>query len=204
MTSTILIYSWVYIVYTVQHKIKPTLSTWIFLSSAIILSFIINYQKTGIWGIGNNAYNLIDGIATLCILIVTRVTNKSKVEFNNLEKYCTIIVLILGLIWLLSSYQDSSHILIQIILCIAYIPMVTKYRWAKSHTESLIVWSINTVWSGLWLIQPILHNDILPIIYNTRSTLCALLVFILLLRIELNQKNKLASKNIKDSIKELK
>lgn len=170
-------------------RVKPTLSTWIFFAFAGILSLVTDFRETGVHGLFANSYNILDTsgvfITLAFIFLFQKDINK---KFNKLERNCLIAVIIVGILWLISGQNILAHLSVQIIMFISYIPMFAHLWKAKENTESLGMWSLDSVASVLGSINPILNGDLLPIAYGLRSAICTFSTVLLILRIKYKAK----------------
>jgi hypothetical protein len=190
MIWCVLTYLIIYLYHIIQWSVKPVLSTWTFISIAVVLSFLTNFGLHGWSGISNNLFNVIDGMGAILIMSLVMLMKTTDRRFDRTELILLISVIGIWIIRYITSYNVIAHMLIQCILVLAYIPMIKKLRKMHIHNESLAMRGINLVGSCLWMIQPALHQDILPLLYAGRSVLCVWCVFILLLRIEKKSSKK--------------
>ena len=166
-------------------KVKPTLSTWIFFAFAGVLSFITDFRETGVAGLFANSYNILDtsGVFVTLSFIFLFQKNINK-KFNKIEKWCLTAVIIIGVLWLLSGQNVLAHLSIQLILLISYIPMFVHLWKANENTESLSMWSIDSLASAVGCIKPILSMDLLPAVYGLRSAVSTFTTVLLILRLK--------------------
>ena len=166
-------------------KVKPTLSTWVFFAFAGVLSFITDFRETGAQGLFANSYNILDTSGVFATLIFIVLFQKNiNTKFNKLEKWCLVAVIIVGILWLLSGQNVLAHLSIQLILFISYIPMFVHLWKAKENTESLSMWSIDSVASAVGSINPIVNRYLLSTVYGLRSALSTFLTVLLILRLK--------------------
>jgi len=188
MIACIIVYGSIYVHGIVKGTIKPLLSTWLFISIAVVLSFMTNFADTGLAGLSNNMYNIIDGACSLIIFLSVLFSLHTNRKFDRFELVLLGCVALIGIVRYFTSYNELAHILIQIISTIAYIPTVKKLRWASYHEDSIAMRTINMIGSALGTIQPLLHNDTLPLLFAWRWRLCTMVVLFCLLRIEYHKK----------------
>jgi hypothetical protein len=187
----IAIYVSFYLVGMKRGKVKPVLATWLFLSFATILSFIMDYRETGISGIASNLFNVVDMVAVFGVFVLILFRKDTRRTFNKFEKICLGTVLIIFVGWLLSGQNIAAHLAIQGILVVAYLPMLVHLWKAEVNTESLGTWSFDCLASTFGLIIPVMMHDFLPTVYGIRSVISTLAVIILILR--LKYKNKITT-----------
>lgn len=178
-------YLYIYLSGIKSGRVKPILSTWIFFIFATFLSVVTDFRETGIHGLFANSYNILDALGTFITLAFILFFQKNiNKEFNKLEKGCLAAVIIVGMLWFLSGQNILAHLSIQVIMFIAYIPMVFHLWKAKENTESLGMWSLETITSAIGCINPILNKDMLPIVYGFRSFFSTFLIVLLILRLK--------------------
>ena len=173
--------------------VKPVLATWLFLSLAVSISFFTDFHKTGIVGISANFFNLVDSFSVITIFIIVLFKKDTRKSFTSFEKWCVGFVTLILISWLITASDVLTHLAIQVILVVAYLPSLAKLWKAKENTEALGTWIFDCIASILGLIIPILQGDILPIIYGVRSVISTILMVIFILRIKL--KNSAAHGN---------
>jgi hypothetical protein len=182
----IITYAYIYLSNIKQKTIKPILATWIFLSMATLMSFITNYYESGDAGLLANAYNIVDMLATITICSFLITQKNIRKTFTNFEKSCIGIVVIICVIWFITNNNVLAHILLQIILLIAYLPTLAHLWCAEKNSESITMWSLNGVAALFGLIEPVRTGAILPIIYGMRGAISCFLVVLLGIRIRMH------------------
>lgn len=207
MILGILCYASIYIYGIIQKTIHPVFSTWLFFSVASLLSFSSNYMETGIEGISSNLYNIIDGCFVLITTALTYFYLKNQ-HFNHSESQLLYYVLWLWVFWVLSFFfppftrqtkrilinnNSITHISVQIILVLAYIPLWKQLRNATQHKESLSMRMLNRITALIGARQPWLQDAPLPLILTLRSAVCSFSVFVLLLLIEHRKRRSLVT-----------
>ena len=188
ITVCIAIYVTIYLVGLFRGYVKPVLATWLFLSFATILSFIMDFRETGMHGVFSNLFNVVDMVAVASVFIIILFRKDTRRTFNTFEKICLGVVLVIFVGWLISGQNIIAHLAIQGILVVAYLPMLVQLWNAKVNTESLGTWSFDCAASVFGLIIPIATHDFLPTVYGVRSVLSTIAVIALILR--LKYKNK--------------
>lgn len=178
----ILIYFLIYLRGIFKGTAKPVLATWLFFSIATSISLLSNFNITGIKGLSSNFFNLIDTFSVITIFLIIVFRKDTRKKFTTFEKYCIIAVTVVLLFWIVEGKDFLTHIVVQVILVIAYLPSLVKLWSSKENTEPLGTWLFDFFGSAIGLITPIKTGDILPIIYGTRSALSTLLMVIFVLR----------------------
>jgi len=188
MVIFIITYCSIYLVSIKSGKSKPILATWLFLVIANLLSILTSYKETGINGITSNAFNIIDSFSTTTIFFVVLFNKNTRRRFNKFEKYCLLLTGIIFIGWLISGQNILAHLAVQFILVIAYFPTFVHLWKSSKNTESLSMWGINALASGLGTIQPLKTMALLPLVYGIRATVSTFTVFLLILRLKYKEK----------------
>ena len=188
MVACIVIYVSIYLVGIRKGNVKPVLATWLFFALATVLSFITDFRQDGVHGLLANAYNVVDTCATLIIFFVIIFNKNTSKKFNTFEKSCLVAVFIIFLIWLATGQNIFTHLAIQAILIVAYLPTLIHLWKAKENTESLSMWSFDSAASALGTIEPLCTMDFLPLVYGIRAVVSTLAVIILIIRLKFKSK----------------
>ena len=164
---------------------QPSLAMWTFFTIAVAMS-LITYLKEGDFGFWDNVLNTTDlalaGLVTLSILLIG---DKSS-RFNRFEWWCLISVVLIIIFWLVSQNHLITNVAIQLILVIAYIPVVRRMIITRKNSEPFIVWIALMIAP---LISLITSKGMLATVYATRASACTALLLFLMVRIEwLNRK----------------
>ena len=167
-----------------NNTVKPILATRIFLLLAFSLTALTNFRQTGIHGLWTNMFNIMDVLSILATFIAMAFSKKNRTRFTKFERICLYAVILIFLMWIVSGQNILTNILIQIILVIAYLPTVVHLWKSELNTESLSAWSLDFIASIFGMITPLLVLDLLPLIYGIRSTICTLVLILLILRIK--------------------
>jgi len=161
----IIAYASIYLINIRNKTIQPILATWIFLSLATIMSFWTNFYDSGYSGLLTNSYNIIDTLATLLILYFLLKQKNIRRTFTLFEKNCVGLILIISIFWLITSNHIATHLLLQLILIIAYLPTLVQLWNASKNSESIKMWSLNGLAATFGSIEPIQVGAILPMVY---------------------------------------
>lgn len=187
----ILAYFTIYLRGILAGKVKPVLATWLFLSLAVVISFVTNFHQTGVSGISANFFNLTDSFAVIAIFFIVLFRKDTRRSFNVFEKWCIAIVIAILAMWLISGSDIITHLAIQLILVVAYLPSLVKLWHAKENTEALGTWAIDCLASALGLILPIMQADTLPIVYGLRSVISTFLMVVFIVRIKIRSQKEI-------------
>jgi len=112
-------------------------------------------------------------------------------RFNRFDLGCLIAVLVIVVFWLISQHHVVSHVSIQVILVIAYFPVISRIWKSNENTESFVAWI------GLFLapcISLLSSKGVLATIYSLRAIISTLVLLTLMVRVELKQRNDRESK----------
>ena len=184
MIVCIVIYLFIYLKEIKKGRVKPVLATWLFFVFATILSLITNYKETGVAGLLSNAFNLVDTLAVFIIFIAIIFHKDTNKQFNKFEESCLLAVFIVFIMWILSGQNVLTHLTIQAIFVIAYLPTLIHLWKAKVNTESLSMWSFDSAASALGVIEPLRTMSLLPLIYGIRAVISTFAVVVLILRLK--------------------
>lgn len=181
----------VYIWMLYHKKSKPSLAMWTFFSLAVAMS-LITYLKEGDFGFWDNVLNTTDLVLTVAVTIAIIFMGDKSSRFNKFDWYCLVSVIIIILYWLFSQNHIYTNVAIQLILVIAYFPVVSRMIKSKENTEPFMVWIALMIAP---LISLITSKGTLATIYATRAFACTSLLLFLMIRVEWMQR-KLKKGNI--------
>jgi hypothetical protein len=132
-----------------------------------------------------NAADLIY-VLTICLAIIIFGDKSSK--FTRFDSGCLVAVLIIVVFWILTQNHRVTNILMQVILVIAYFPVVKRLLDSKENTEPFSVWIGMLLAPSIALIS---SRGTLATIYSVRAIICVSLLLLLMVRIEiLNKKTE--------------
>lgn len=172
---------------TYKQKIKPALAMWIFFTIAVAIS-LATYLKSDHFSLLDNILNTTDLALTAIISIAIFLFGDHTTRFSRFDKGCLIAVLVILLFWFITKNHVVTHTLTQIILVIAYFPVISRLWKTRENGESFLIWT------GM-LLAPVLSllssKGILATIYSVRAIVCILILLILMLRVEYLRKKRL-------------
>lgn len=176
-----------YIWLLVKKKIKPALAMWIIFSIAIVMS-LITYLSEGNYDLFDNIMNTVDLVYVVTISIAIFIFGDKSSKFSKFDKGSLVIVLIIVIFWIFTQNHKVTNIIIQLILVIAYFPVVKKLTDSKENSEPFLVWIGMLLAPAISLLS---SKGLLATIYSTRAIICVGLLLFLMLRIEIvNKKRK--------------
>jgi len=166
---------------------------WVFFTLAVAMS-LITYLKEGNYGFWDNVLNTTDlimvGSVTLAILFLG---DKSS-RFNRFDWWCLISVFVIMIYWFFSRNHLIANIAIQLIMVIAYIPVVRRMMTTKKNSEPFIVWIALMIAP---LVSLISSKGMLATVYATRAFGCTFLLLIFMFSLESYNRKKNRKSNLK-------
>jgi hypothetical protein len=176
----------IYIKQLVQKKIRPALAMWIFFSIAIGIS-MVTYLKDGDFTLYDNIMNATDLVYVVTVTIAILIFGDKSSKFTTFDKGCLVLVFIIVLFWLLTNNNQITNILMQLILVIAYFPVMKRLLTLKENTESFTVWIGMLIGPAISLLS---SKGMLATIYSGRAILCVSLLLLLMLRVEIMDRRR--------------
>lgn len=167
-----------------NNTVKPILATRIFLLLAFLLTFLTNYNQTGLHGLPANMLNIVDVLSVFITFLAMAFSKNKNRKWTKFEKLCLYLVILVFIMWIISRQNILANILIQTILVIAYLPTLIHLWKSEENTESLSAWSLDFFASVAGMITPLQTMDLLPLIYGIRSTISTFAVIFLIWRIK--------------------
>lgn len=172
---------------TYKQKIKPALAMWIFFTIAVGIS-LTTYLKADHFSLWDNILNTTDLALTAIVSVAIYLFGDHSSKFSKFDTGCLIAVLVIVLFWFITKNHFLTHSLTQLILVIAYFPVISRLWKTKENGESFLIWT------GM-LLAPILSllssKGLLATIYSVRAIVCIVLLMILMLRVEfLNKRDR--------------
>jgi hypothetical protein len=173
-----------------KERIKPAMAMWVFFSIAVGGS-LVTYLSAGDYSLLDNILNTSDLVFVVTVSVFIFIFGDRSSRFNRFDFGCLIAVLVIMAFWLISQHHVVSHVAIQVILVIAYFPVISRIWKSNENTESFVVWI------GLFLapcISLLSSKGVLATIYSLRAIISTSVLLALMLRAELKQKNEKESK----------
>jgi len=181
-----------YCVQMIRKKSKPALAMWLFFSIAVTIS-IITYLKDGNYSFFDNVLNSLDFILTIFVTLAIFVLGDRSTWFNKFDLGCLVAVVVIVAFWLISQNHWVTNISVQLILVIAYFPVVRRMLKAKENTEPFSVWIALMLAPVFSLLT---SKGELAAVYAIRAIACTGLLLALMIRIEIIKKRVNAAKEI--------
>ena len=161
-------------------RISPALAMWVFFTIAVVGS-LLTYLAEGGFGPLDNVLNTAD--LALCggVAVAIAIWGDRSTRFNRFDLGCLGAVLAILVAWALTRQHAAAHGAIQLILVIAYIPVVKRLWRSNRNTESFVMWI------GLML-APVFSllssKGTLATVYAVRAIVCTAALMLLMLRVE--------------------
>jgi hypothetical protein len=173
-----------------KERIKPAMAMWVFFSIAVGGS-LVTYLSAGDYSLLDNILNTSDLVFVVTVSVFIFIFGDRSSRFNRFDFGCLIAVLVIMAFWLISQHHVVSHVAIQVILVIAYFPVISRIWKSNENTESFVVWI------GLFLapcISLLSSKGVLATIYSLRAIISTSVLLALMVRAELKQRNDRESK----------
>ncbi len=162
-------------------KISPALAMWVFFTIAVIGS-LVTYLSEGDYGFLDNVLNSADLLLCGGVAIAVALYGDRSSRFNRFDLGCLGGVLLVLAAWTLTRQHVMAHLAIQLILVIAYFPVIKRLWRSDRNTESF------TMWVGL-LLAPMFSllssKGTLATVYAIRAIISTSLLLLLMVRAEL-------------------
>ncbi len=169
-----------YILLLVRKEIKPALAMWLFFSVAIIMS-LVTYRSEGGYGLLDNIMNTVDLIYVVTVCVAIFLFGDKSSKFTRFDRSCLAAVMIILLFWIFTQNHWLTNIMMQVILVIAYFPVVKRLLDSRENTEPFSVWIGMLLAPSIALIS---SKGTLATIYSVRAIFCVSILLLLMLRIE--------------------
>ena len=173
-----------------KKRIKPALAMWVFFSIAVGGS-LVTYLSSGDYSLLDNILNTSDLVLVVIVSVFVFIFGDRSTRFNRFDIGCLVAVLGIMAFWLISQHHVVSHVSIQVILVIAYFPVINRIWKSNENTESF------AAWIGLFLtpcISLLSSKGILATIYSLRAIISTSILLALMVRAELKQSARSVSK----------
>lgn len=155
-----------------NQKTKSSLAMWLFFTIAVLLS-LITFKSESSYTFLDNILNTTDlmyvGISTLAIFLY----GDKSTKLNRFDLYCLGGVGVIFIFWLVTQEHLTANLLVQLILVIAYFPVINRMVKTKENTESFVLWSCMLVISSIALIST---EGFLAHVYVIRAMVSILLL----------------------------
>jgi len=173
-----------------KKRIKPALAMWVFFSIAVGGS-LVTYLSSGDYSLFDNIVNTSDLVLVVIVSVFIFIFGDRSTRFNRFDIGCLVAVLGIVAFWLISQHHFVSHVSIQVILVIAYFPVISRLWKSSKNTESF------AAWIGLFLtpcISLLSSKGILATIYSLRAIISTSVLLALMVRAEMKQRVRSVSR----------
>jgi hypothetical protein len=171
-----------------RDKISPALAMWVFFTIAVIGS-LMTYLSEGNYGLLDNVLNSADLLLCGGVAIAIAIWGDGSSRFNRFDLGCLGGVVGILVVWALTRQHTAAHLAIQLILVIAYFPVIKRLWRSDRNTESF------TMWVGL-LLAPMFSllssKGSLATVYAIRAVVSTSLLLLLMIRVELRIRKRRA------------
>jgi len=164
-----------------RDKISPALAMWVFFTIAVVGS-LLTYLSEGDYGLMDNILNSADLLLCGGVALAIALWGDRSSRFNRFDLGCLGGVIAILVVWAATRQHAMAHLAIQLILVIAYFPVIKRLWRADRNTESF------TMWIGLMLapmFSLLSSKGDLATIYAVRAIISTALLLVLMIRVEL-------------------
>lgn len=187
LVSGINVFILVRYVYLLYHKkISPSLAMWTFFSLAVGIS-LFTYFAEGEHNMSDNILNFTDLILVVSVSIAILIWGDTSAHFNRFDVGCLVAVIGIIAFWAISNNHVIANYSVQSIMVISYFPVLGRMTHQKKNTESFSVWIMMLVAAGISLFA---SKGWLASVYAIRAIICTAALLVLMLRIELLNREK--------------
>lgn len=172
-----------------RDRIRPALAMWVFFTIAVIGS-LATYLSEGGYGLLDNILNSADLLLCGGVALAIVLWGDRSSRFSRFDVGCLGAVLLIIVVWAATRQHSLAHLAIQLILVIAYFPVIKRLWRSDRNTESF------TMWIGL-LLAPIFSllssKGTLATIYAVRAIVSTALLLVLMTRVEIRSRKRAKS-----------
>ena len=174
-------------IYLLYHKkISPSLAMWTFFSLAVGIS-LFTYFAESHHNISDNILNFTDLIVVVSISIAILIWGDKSTRFNRFDVGCLIAVIGIIAFWVISKNHVVTNYSVQSIMVISYFPVLGRMMNQKKNTEPFSTWIAFLFAAGISLFA---NKGWLASVYAIRALLCTGTLLILMMRIEIKNREK--------------
>lgn len=173
---------YVYLLY--KKAIEPALAMWVFFSLAVGMS-LVTYLSSGEFSFWDNILNTTDLIMVILVSLAIFFMGDKNSRFTSFDKFLLMLVGLIILFWVFTQQHWISNILIQMVLVIAYIPVIKRMSVSRKNTEPFSVWIALMIAPVISLLS---SGGDLASIYAIRAIACTGILLLLMVRVELKSR----------------
>ena len=160
--------------------IRPSLAMWVFFTIAVAGS-LATYLSAGDFTPWDNILNSADLLLCAYVAVIIRLWGDRSTGFTRFDTGCLVAVMVILAFWVFSREHAAAHSLIQLILVIAYIPVVQRLWNSRENTESFAVWTALMLAPVFSLLS---SKGTLATVYAVRAIVSTGLLMLLMARAE--------------------
>lgn len=165
---------------TYHKKIQPSLAMWTFFTTAVAMS-LATYMAEGDFSLWDNILNTTDLLLVGTISVFILIFGEKSARFDRFDTFCLAAVAVIAVFWFTTQTHILSHMLIESIMLIAYIPVIRRLWKSKENTEPYSVWILLMIAPVFSLLS---SKGLLATIYAVRAILSTGILMLLMLRID--------------------
>lgn len=173
---------YVYLLY--KKAIEPALAMWVFFSLAVGMS-LVTYLSSGEFSFWDNILNTTDLIMVILVSLAIFFMGDKNSRFTSFDKFLLMLVGLIILFWVFTQQHWISNILIQMVLVIAYIPVIKRMSVSRKNTEPFSVWIALMIAPVISLLS---SGGDLASIYAIRAIACTGILLLLMVRVEMKSR----------------
>ncbi len=162
-----------------QQRIRPALAMWILFSVATTVS-LLAYLAEGAYSPLENILNTTDIAMVSSVAIAILIYGDRSTRLTRFDRGCLGAVMIIITFWGLTRQHVAAHLLIQLVLVIAYLPVLRRLHRATENTESFAIWFAMFLAPVVSLLS---SRGTLATVYAVRNIACTALLLLVMGRI---------------------
>ncbi len=160
-------------------EIQTVLMTWLLFLATVVAGFISYVKSAGQRHWLQNVCNVADVvviIAVVCFLLVY----DADVGVKVFDLWCFAGWAVIVIWWVVGNDSMKANVAFNVLLVVAYIPLIRHLLTVTQHGESYITWGMIFLAGFVGLYNPIKKRDHLGIIYASRSIISTGVVLLLM------------------------
>jgi hypothetical protein len=169
-------------------KLPTVLATWVMFMITVVAGFVSYMRSSGERHWATNVCNTVDVIAT--VVVVLFLLTCGNTEIRRFDEICIGIWALIMMLWFftgrlkVANADKVANIAFNLLLIIAYVPLVQHLATATVNTEPYVTWSATFLASSIGMLNPIKKRDWLALLYATRAVLSTSTVLVLMARVD--------------------